>query len=69
VCGGNGSGGTSPTDGGCMTTFLSDNCSVDCSCPEGQCRCQGGGTTVTAPFGGCPMCPSIADVYAICNFH
>jgi hypothetical protein len=52
-----------------MTLFLSDNCSVDCSCPEGTCTCQGGGTTVSAPFTGCPACPSISEVYAICNFR
>jgi hypothetical protein len=69
MCGGNGSGGTMLTDGGCMTTVLSDNCSVTCSCPEGKCECTGGGSTVTVPFTGCPMCPSLADTNAICNFH
>ncbi len=66
-CGGNGSGGTMPTDGGCTTMMLFDNCSVTCSCPDGTCQCQGGGSTRTVPFTGCPSCPS--DPKALCNFQ
>jgi hypothetical protein len=69
TCSGDGSGGTSPTDGGCTTIRVGDNCSITCSCPEGVCQCGIGGTQSTVPFAGCPACPSFLDVPAICGVH
>ena len=65
--GGGGGGGPASCDVFGQETCSGVSYSVSCSCPQGTCACFGTGTSVIT-FAGCPTCPSLPQLFALCGF-
>jgi hypothetical protein len=64
-----GDGGGAPV--ACRVSALETCSGVDysvvCSCPQGSCTCTGRATSFVA-LPGCPFCPSVSQLFALCGF-